>query len=206
MNIMNLDNESPLTEEEGYALTKHYVNYFWRTNKYYSLKTEYEEDDVVSELMLKFYKHNLFAKYNMETTSKKYYVMRAVTTSMIDLLRKHREHLSLESENEEGLSLEDIIESEVNVSKEAIGNQRRDEIIAQLPETSKSSVVGFSPMMGNINLSYRVLALHLEAGYKVKEIAQMYKNPATNEPISEGTVSSYIRNMREFVLDNIVIA
>ena len=208
INILEeIDNQTPLTEEEGYELTKQYVNYFWRINKFYSLKTEYEEEDVVSILIVKFYQHHLFDKYDSRITSKKYHIMNAVRTSMIDLLRKHRECLSLESESEDGFALEDIVESEIDVAKQAIGQKRRDDIIEQLPDTSKSNVVGYSPLFGKVvNLSYRMLALHLEAGYKVKDLADIYKNPKTNKPVSEGTISSYIREMREYILDNIVIA
>ena len=42
--------------------------------------------------------------------------------------------------------------------------------------------------------------------YSVKEIAGMFINPASNKPITTGRVHQLIKEMREYVLDNIVIA
>lgn len=207
--ITKVDNETPLSVEEGCEFTKFYVNYYWRTNKYYSLKDQYEEDDIVNELICKFLRLNAFDKYDSTKTSKKYYCMRIVQTSMIDLLRKYRETLSLNRESgiETGLTFEDLVEDEgIGVENEASGSADRDRIINQLPNSTRSAIRGFSPLMGKeVGIDYRTLALHMEAGYTVKDLAKMYVNPNSGQNISEGSVSRYISEMREYILDNIVI-
>lgn len=207
LNINELTNETQLTQEEGYELTKFYVNYFWRTNKFYSLKNQYDEEDIVSIIYIKFMEHNHFAKYNPNITSKKYHIMNGVRTSMIDLLRKYREVVYLDKENEEGSTLMETIESPQNIEVEAISSFKRDDILNALPESTNSKITGFSPLLKReVNISYRILALHLEAGYKASDLAKFYKNPTSGENVSEGSISRYIREMREYVLDNIVVA
>ena len=207
MDINNITNDTELTLEEGYELTKFYVHYFWITNKYYSLKNRYEEEDVVNEVYLKFLRLNHFAKYNPFITSKKYHIMNGVRTSMIDLLRKQREEISLDQEVDDGFSLMETIEDEgLTTEKRSLGFQRREEILEQLPLETRSKIKGYSPLFHReVNISYRVLALHLEAGYSVKQIAQIYKNPRTGESISEASVSKYIGDLREYVLDNVML-
>ena len=206
VDINALTNETPLTQEEGYELTKFYVNYFWRTNKFYSLKNQYDEEDIVSIIYIKFLEHNHFEKYNNRITSKKYHIMNGVRTSMIDLLRKYREVVYLDKENEEGSTLKETIVGPQDLEVEAISSFKREEILDKLPETTNSKIEGFSPLLKKtVNISYRMLALHLEAGYKASDLAKFYKNPSSGENVSEGSISRYIRDMREFVLDNIVI-
>lgn len=215
MNISEIKNETPLTQEEGYVLTQFYVSYFWRNNKFYSLKNTYEEEDVVGEIYLKFLTKNFFEKYNCAITSKKYHVMNGVRTSMIDMLRKYREVSSLDQEmTEDGFCLLDVIPDESDFVEEIIheeemqiGQSKRDRIIAALPEETTSKIEGYSELLGRVvNISYRMLALHLEAGYTVKRLAEMYKNPKTGNSITQGNVSKHIANMREWMLDNVVLA
>lgn len=215
MNINEIKNETPLTQEEGYVLTQFYVNYFWRNNKFYSLKNTYEEEDVVGDIYLKFMTKGFFEKYNSAITSKKYHVMNGVRTSMIDMLRKYRDVASLDQElTEDGFCLldtladdSDFVEEVIHKEQMEIGQVKRDRIIAALPEETASKIVGYSELLGRmVNISYRMLALHLEAGYTVKRLAEMYKNPKTGESITQGNVSKHIANMREWMLDNVVLA
>ena len=207
INVSKVVNEEPMTEEEGYELTKYYVHYFWSVNKYYSLKNQYEEGDILSEVYLKFMRHSYFKKYDYRVTTKKYFIMRGVQTTIIDLLRKYRETYSLDKENENGTTHMDILEDEtISVEKKVEGEVRRKEILDKLPEKSDSKIKGYSTLLNKeVNISYRVLAQHLEAGYRPKDLAQMYKNPETGENVSEGTITSYIRKLREYALDNIVL-
>lgn len=210
MNLNAIDNKTPFTEEEGYELTVFYVNYFL-TQKYYSLRDNYERDDIVSECYIKFMKHNLFAKYDSKITSKKYLVMRAVQTTMIDLLRKQRETMiSLNTsigEDEDSATMMDMLASDERTEEEVIGEVRRNTILNQLPEDSRSKVKGFSPLHNKeVSISYRVLAELLEAGYKAKDIAQIFINPKNGASVSVSTVNKYIEELREYVLDNVVIA
>lgn len=207
IDINKLDNETPLTNEEGYELTKHYVSYFWNTHKFYSLEGTCELDDIISTIYIKFLEKNFFTKYNCSITSKKYHVMNAVKNSMIDMLRKHRDTVSMEKETEEGLTVADVIaDKSISTSDEAEGMLSRNKIIEALPDTCNSEIVGYSELLGReVNISYRMLALHLESGYSIKDLAQMYSNPISGQSVTEGTVSRYIRLMREFVLDTVVL-
>lgn len=210
MNINTIDNKTPFTEEEKYELISFYVNYYY-TQKYHSLREIYEVGDIISECYIKFMRHQLFEKYNSNVTSKKYLVARAVQTTMIDLLRKQRERfVSLDmtiGEDEDSATMMDMLASEEVVDEQVVGEVRRNAILSQLPEDSRSKVVGFSPLHNKeVPISYRVLAELLEAGYKAKDIAMMFINPNNGQPVSVNTVNKYISELREFVLDNIVIA
>lgn len=214
MDINSLDRETAISKEEGWFLTDFYVRSFWRAGKFYSLNRRFDVEDIISEIYVKFLDKNFFEKYNPKTTSKKYFVMVAVRNSMIDMLRKLRETASLNAENEEGLTLMETMESDINVEDEAIFNSQREysekrrlEILMQLPDETKSVLRGYSLLVGReIAPTYRMLALHLEAGYKVKDIAEMFINPKSGKPVTQGNISSHIKKMREFVLDNVVIA
>lgn len=211
--IESIKNDTELTAEEGYVLTQHYVRYFWRTNKFYSLKNVYEEEDVVSEIYCKFLEKGFFDKYNQKITSKKYFVMNSVRTSMIDMLRKYRDVSSLEEEVGDGLTRMDMIQDDYDLEEQAIFEAdreshawERNRILMSLPDTTASKIVGYSELLGKeINISYRMLALHLEAGYTVKRLAEMYKNPKSGKSITQGNVSKHIANMREWLLDNVVL-
>lgn len=215
MNINEIDNSTPLTQEEGFFLTQHYVRYFWRVNKFYSLKNVYEEEDITMEIYCKFLEKGFFEKYDNTKTSKKYHVMNSVRTSMIDMLRKYRDMVSLEEEiGEDGLTRMDMLKDDYNLEEQALfeaskedAEWERNRILLSLPDTTKSKIVGFSELLKKeVNISYRMLAIHLEAGYTVKQLAEMYKNPKSGKSITSGNVSKHIANMREFILDNVVIA
>lgn len=190
-----------ITVEEGYELTKTYVEYFWRVNKFYSLKNTHEIDDVVSELIIKFLSKGFFEKYNPEVTSKKYYVMVGVKTSMIDLLRKHRDVYSIDKEDENGLTMMDRLASEENLEEIISGDDFCREIIESLPNETRSKVVGHSPFQGEVKMTHRVIAEHLLAGYSIKEIASMFINPSNNKPVTSGSISKIVKEIREMVAD-----
>ena len=191
--------------EEGYQLTKDYVRYFWVSDRYFSLKYQYTQEDLEQELILKFLRLRLFEKYNPEVTSKKYYVMRAVQTSLIDLLRKQKLATSLEEENEEGLCMKDMLESNEDMARDVMANCERDRLINSLPDTPISELTGHSPLLGDCGISLRTIALHIEAGYSTKEISSMFINPKSGKPVSTSSVNSYISKLREFMLDNVIL-
>ena len=200
---MKEQNTATISLEEGYELTKQYVEYFWYTNKFYSLKRAYELEDILHDIYLKFMTKNFFEKYNPAITSKKYHVMNGVKTSMIDMLRKYRETKSLDEPNEDGLTLGDLLSDGVDVQREVSGQVEHDRILSLLPDTTASKLVGNSPLMGKVNISMRVIAIHLENGFSVKEIAQMYVNEKSGKPVTEGRVHQLIKEMREYILDNV---
>ena len=94
---------------------------------------------------------------------------------MIDMLRKYRDTYSLDVETEDGFSLYSVLEDE-ELDVNPLRVRLPDQIIESLPDTTNSKLHGVSPLMGEVNLSMRVIAIHLENGYSVKEISQMYYN------------------------------
>ena len=182
------EEEMVLSREEGYELTENYVKYFWYANKFYSLKNTYELEDIVHEIYCKFLDKKFFEKYNYKITSKKYHVMNGVRTSMIDMLRKYRDVYSLDAPNEMDLTLGDLMTDNTNIAQDVVHSTERDRIIESLPDISNSKLIGYSDLLGECVLSYRAIVLHLEAGYAVKEIADMFINPASGRPITTGRI------------------
>lgn len=207
--MMEIKQDGILTAEEGYELTRKYVSYFWRVGKYYSLKTEYEMEDVISIIYLKMLERDYFSRYDSSVTSKAYFMQRCVSTKMVDLLRKHRDLKSLETPvNEDGMTLMDVLEDK-SLAMESVceGNLQRDKILEQLPTVSSSKIRGYCEVLGReVGVNYRDIAEMLEVGLKASDMAEFLKNPRSGMSISEGSVSKYIRDLREYVLNNIVIA
>jgi RNA polymerase sigma factor (sigma-70 family) len=166
-----------MTYEEGFELVKYYVTYYWRSKKFYSLSREYELEDLIQEVMLKFLRTNHFEKFNPEITSKKYHVMRSVMTCLVDLLRKQREAaVSLEEEvGEEGLTVGDRIEdTNMKTPEESyISEETLREMLAKLPE-SRSKVSVQSPILGQVTLGVRSVFAHLALGWTPQEIAELF--------------------------------
>lgn len=202
---MEIKKDGVLTREEGYELTKFYVEYFWATGKFYSLKNQYEMEDLVHEVYAKFLEKRLFEKYNQKITSKKYHVMNAVKNALIDMLRKYRETISLEKEDENGITLADKLEDSTDVEAQAIGTVGRNRILDQIPRTTDSKLVGNSPVLGTVNFSLWTIAFHLEQGYTTEDISKMFINPKSGRPVTKGRVQQLVQALREYVLDNIPI-
>ena len=91
-----MEEKDVISKEEGYELVKRYVHYFWVTGKFYSLKNDREEIDIVDDIYCKFLSKHLFEKYDSSITSKKYFVMIPVKRTMSDMLRKYRYLVSLD--------------------------------------------------------------------------------------------------------------
>lgn len=186
-----------LTDEEGYVLTKKYVNYFWNVKKFYSLERDFTSEDMVHHIYAKFLEKEYFSKYSRKVTTKKYFIMIAVKRAMIDELRKQREQHSLDKENEDGLTMLDIMESPDRPSEQVIGRISRNYLLENLPGHTNSKVIGYSPLLGECNMSLRNIALHLEAGYKPVEIASFYINPTSGKHVTEGRIHQLINDIKE---------
>lgn len=185
-----------LSMEEGYELTKNYVRYFWRVKKFYSLERDYDLEDIVHELFATFLRRGLFDKYNASISSKKYHVMNAVRNGMIDLLRKQKEQYYLDQPDDEGIPLMEKMESSEDLQGEVIAEDYRNELIEHLPEETGSEVEGFSPVLGHCRMSLRVVAIHLEMGYKPKEISLFFINPRSDREVSVGRIYQLIKEIR----------
>lgn len=196
--INKVDNATELTDEEGYNIVRYYVTYYWMSGKFYSLKNEMELEDAISTVYLKMLQHNHFSKYNAGIATKKYFVCRAVFTTMVDMLRKYKEVYSLDAiDAETGLSKIDLVE---DVHAQPVESSiERETLLGKLPNTTRSKIVGVGPDGKEINVSYRTLALLLEQGYSIREISEFYVNPKSGEQVTEGCISRYVRELREYV-------
>lgn len=203
---VEIKQDGVLTREEGYELTKFYVEYFWRINKFYSLKNRWTCEDLVSEIYVKFLEKRLFEKYDASITSKKYHVMNSVRTSLIDLLRKYHDESSFDKEDEQGLTLADKLEATDNsVEDVAVGNVLRDKIFEKLPKETRSKIIGNSPIFGKVNFSLYWVAAHLERGYSISDLTKVYTNINSGRPVTKGRVQQVVQDLRDFILDNFVI-
>jgi len=191
-----------LDRDEGYKLTKNYVQYFWRSKKFYSLARDFEEEDAVSKIYLKFLEQGLFEKYNPNRTTKKYFIMSCVKRSLIDMLRIQKEKYSLEQEDQNGIPLIDKIQKEgLDTDVDALGRLSRNEIIEALPAVTDSQAEGESPLLGKCEMSLRNIALHLEQGYSAKDIAKFFCNPHTGSHISPSRIHQLKQDIREIARD-----
>lgn len=186
-----------MSEERGYELVRVYVEYYWRTGKFYSLKNENDMEDIIGDIYIKFLEKSYFKKYNSKVTSDKYYIMNGVRTSMIDMLRKYRQKISLDAEDEDGITMMDRINSNEHVEENVIGDTACEEVLKFLSDETNSKVEGHSPLLGDCKMTHRAIALHLAQGYSVKEIASFFINPNNHKPVSNGRVHQLIKEIRE---------
>lgn len=197
-------NDGIIGEVEGYELTKFYVTYFW-FNKFHTLRNQFELEDLVNEIYLKFLEKNLFNKFNPQITSKKYHVMVSVQRSLIDILRKQKNIVSLDTnlseDSDEDFSLLSVLDSGVDVSGQVLGQSVRDEIIAVLPDYTDSKLEGDSPILGKCSFTLRNIALHLEQGYGPQEIAEFFYNPSSGRHTTPSNVHKMIKMIRQICTD-----
>lgn len=186
-----------LTFEDAYPLIQKYVNYNW--NKYHSLRDFMEKEDAVQEIINKFQEKDYYAQYNPEGTTAKNFIAVAVGRWFIDKVRywERRRGTSLQKPIAEDLTLEEIISDNEYSTESVFGAAFRDKIIQLLPGDTESNVVVDSPILENSKFSLRNVALLLEYGFKPNEICEMCKNPYSGNPVSLGTITKIIRELRE---------
>lgn len=199
MTVNEISKGGKLTNEEGYLLVVKYTQYYWRINKFYSLKNKYELNDMIHHIYCHFLEKRFFEKYDEKVTSKAYFVMRGVMTRLVDEMRKYREHLSIEQEDENGITLGEKIPDDFNMEDIAI----RNEIMDKIPGETDSKLVGKSPEFGIVNFSLKTVAMHLEKGYTVQDIAAMFMNPASGRHVSESRVSQLVKELRGYCKENL---
>lgn len=187
-----------LSFEEGYELTNYYVNYFWDSKKFYSLAHSMEKDDLLQSLMVKFLEKDFYSKYDSTITSKKYFVMIGVRNYFIDELRKQkRKEVSIDAEDEDGLSILDRVVSNIDIESEVLLNEVIKGFLDILPDDTNSKVIGQSPIKGEISMSHRQIAIHLVYGYNVTDISKMFFNENSGRTISTATISRKVKEIRE---------
>lgn len=182
-------NAEEISKEEGFLLTYQYVNYYYNTSKFARLRGGFQLEDLVSEIYAKFLAKGFFEKYDSTITSKKYHVMNSVNKSLIDISRKYREQFSLDKENEEGSDFYSCTPSKENTEQDVIDNELVDTVLETLSNETNSKVLGFSPVLGEMKMTERNILYHLVHGYRIGEIAEMFKNPKSGKPISSSSIS-----------------
>lgn len=181
-----------VTFEEAYPLIEKYARYFYRSGKFYSLQWQFEEGDMVQEVSLKFLTNGYLGMYKEETTSLAYFIMTGVKHFFIDCLRKQKDVVSLDKEDEEGMSLMDRI---VAPGENLMDGVVYEELLEELPDETNSRIIITTPEGGQATL--RNIARHLAMGYTQAELRKYMINPNNNKPISSGRLSQYVKEIRE---------
>lgn len=200
--------------EEGYEIITEYTTRLYNKDKYFSLKETHSLEDVISYVFFNYYKkdrygYNMFEKFNPEVTSFKYHIARSIETKFIDLLRKQRSgekksELHLEDKIGEDLTLGDTVLAEDGrpSAQELLESEYERNLILKMLPNEDNHMVGNSPILGKCCMTLRVLALHLEYGFKPEEIGNMFSYK--NRNISPSTVNKYIKELRVYVKENIL--
>jgi len=193
-------NERELKFEEAIELIQRYVNHFYHSGKFYTLKHSYDVEDLVQELCVKWLKNGYLDKYNPEITSKAYFIMTGVKHFFIDTLKKQRLAISLDEEmNEEGLTLMSLLESRENVEKDSCSQIRLEELLELLPDETNSRIIITTEIGGKATL--RNIARHLAEGYTQAELLRHMINPSNGKQITSGRLSQYVKEIRIIYLD-----
>lgn len=191
--------EGIISNEEGFLLTYKYVSYFYNSKKFYSLNNSYDLEDLVQEIYCKFLAKNLFSKYNSSITSKKYHIMNSVKNSLIDMLRKYRETVSLDKklQDDEDGSLYTVLSTNEDVEGSVIESNFISELLESLSDETNSKVIGYTPLMGEVKMTERCIGMHLVNGYTVTEMSEWFINPNNKKPVSKSSISSIVKKVRE---------
>lgn len=177
--------------EEGYHLVREYVNYYYR-ERYYSLKRDYEIEDIVHEVYLTLRRRKYFSKYDSKkgAKSKKFYIALAVKRCMIDMLKTQKEKCySLEKELEDRPKLKNRI-----IAEEVIEDVQKQTSILNIIKELKNNktrkgIKGITPLLGECELSKYSVGVHLAYGYEPKEIAEFFESPKEScNHISNSTI------------------
>ena len=204
---------------EGYEMVKECTSYFVY-QKYPSL-IKLGVEDIAHDIYMKLYDKKVFEKFNPSlisqnstytvAQSKQYYIQCSVKWALIDLFRremKKAEYITVESldattSDDDSYCIGDIIASEqIQPDTEVIGKMARDQIISSLPSSSKKrqSPRGYSPLLGKVcTMDYQTIALHLEAGYSGKDIADLFTNEETGRRVTNSAVYQLIKIIRQDV-------
>lgn len=186
-----------ITFEEAYPIIEKYVNFFYRSGKFYSIAYQYDEGDVTQSLCVKWLENKYLDRYDENITSVNYFIMTGVKHYFIDLLRAQRLTVSLdEPHGEDGLTLVDIIPDNSNFIDEVEGKIMYDELLAKLSDETNSKIRVITPM-GEFKATMRTFFMLLMQGYTQAEITQFCKNPKSGKPITSGRVTQYVKELRE---------
>lgn len=175
-----------MTEEEGIALVKKFVNFFWVTGRFYSLKRTMTAEDAIQEILLKTYRQKVngktgmthFEKYDPRISTKGYHVMQLVYTTLCSLLqRQHEEMFSLDqplSEDSDSDTMGDHV-PDTKIADPETGFLQEEtvrRVYERLPE--EDGPVVESSYLGKCVFGCRGVFAHLMLGLKVSEVASVF--------------------------------
>lgn len=194
-----------ISAEEGFELVGRYVEYFWKERCFSArLKYEYDMEDVVSEVYVKLLEKRYFEKWDKHKASKKYYVSLAVKRKLIDIWRGHRERISLNEEDDEGISLLDKLKSDIDTVDEVVKSRLKD-MLYQLPESRQAGkvIMGSTPVLGKCKLSMKSVAVHMAMGYNGREISEWFDSPYREGSVSPPTIYNIRDKIEEYLKEKI---
>lgn len=188
-----------ITFEEAYPIIQHYVNYFHHSGKFYSIAHQYDAEDMVQSLCVKWLTNRYLDKFDPEVTSVRYFIMTGVKHFYIDTLRSQREALSLDEEiGEDGFTLQDVLTDSVDMEENTISVLSYEWLLNQLPNDTKSKIRVVTPK-GEFKATMRVLATLLCEGYSQAEIASFFLNPKSGKPVTTGRIAQMVKELRGMV-------
>jgi DNA-directed RNA polymerase specialized sigma24 family protein len=142
-----------------------------------------EEEDVVSEVMVRFIKGRLFEKNDEEKGApRKYLIMCSVERSMIDLVRKRRLQVrSFEETLGENLKLEDTLGTSGGEVEDEVGSSCLSKVWEELlPVREYPGPQVRSPYTsGVVSLDLRTVYRHMILGVDAGEMAQIFHVSST---------------------------
>jgi len=183
---------------KAYEAIQCYAKFFFNSPSFYSLRAQYGVEDLVQAITVKFLTNGYIDRWNPEKASISTYICGAVRNFFVDCLTAQKLHISLDIDDEEGVSLKDIIpdpDPATIISVCAV-----EQILANLPDVSRSVARLHSPL-GIFKLSLRSLAIHFHHGYTQAEIASYCVNTSTGGTVSIGRISQLVGELREHLKD-----
>lgn len=190
------ENLQEIPFSEAYPLIAKYAGYFFYSGKFYSIRNTHDVDDMIQEICVKWIENGYLTRYSPEVTSKQYFIMSGVKNFFIDTLRKQRNVVSLDSQNEDGFSLADVLADQSHPMEDLEELDALNRLLEELPDETNSRIVVISPL-GEGKATLRMLARLLVAGYSQSECCKFFLNPKTMKPVTSGRISQMVEEIRD---------
>ena len=158
--------------------------------------------DFLQDVATKFHAMNMCERYNPEITSKKYYTMRIVYTSAIDIMRKQSRKpyiLSMDKDLAEDFTLHECLSSS-SLMNSVNYDLLIEEIVKELPDVSDSKIEGNVPGLGIVNLTPRVLARLVLKEARPLDVCKWFHNPASGRHITASRISQLMKQAKESLI------
>jgi len=184
--------------DEAYKAIQHYARFFFTSPSFYSLKEQYDVEDMVQAIVVRFLTNGYIDRFDPEKANLGTYIGGAVRNFFVDTVKAQKRAFSLDAENDEGLALCDVLPD--TDPETIIDVCSLDQLLANLPDASRSVAKIVSPL-GTFPLSLRSLAIHLHHGYTQSEISSYCVNTKTGNTVSVCRISQIVGELREHIED-----